>query len=148
MCLPVIGGIVSGIGAAMGAANSAKNEKMQAAMARRQEQIDREASSFKAKRQQDQVDRTLGASRAAYAANGVAIDSGSAADVIGESAAEGDLDVRAIRWNSQLNSDNQLFKAKMHDVNAKSAKASIGIAFMTPVIGSLAKMGESFGAAS
>lgn len=149
MCLPtavfgLIGSVVSGIGGAMQAQQQAANHQAQAALQRRQAAIETEAGSYKAKQQQGQVDRALGQQRAAMAASGLAL-SGTPGDIIAESAAEGALDVAAIRWNSDLASENLRYEAKISDQNAKSAKSAAGISFITPIIGGVARFGESFG---
>lgn len=146
MCLPIIGGIISGVGAAMGAAGQAAQAEGQANMDRRQAEIEAVTGGYKAARTQDNVDRVAGAQRAGFAANGVGM-SGSAADVIQDSAEEGALDVAAIRWNSGLQQDNSRYSAKLNDMNAKIATAAIPFAFATPVINGftdMAKFGGSF----
>lgn len=149
MCLPIpalgiIGGIVSGIGGAMQAQQQAANHRAQASLQRRQAALETEAASYKAKRQQGEVDRVLGRQRAQIAGSGLAL-AGTPADIISESAAEGALDIAAIRWNSNLAADNLRYEAKISDQNARNARSSAPIAFLTPVLGSVARFGESFG---
>lgn len=143
MCLPIIGGIISGIGAAMGAAGQAAQAKGQANMDRRQAEIEGEVGGYKAERAIDNSNRVAGAQRAGFAANGVGM-SGSASDVIIDSAEEGALDVAAIRWNSGLQQDNSRYSAKLNDMNAKIATAAIIPAFATPVINGIAEYKSSF----
>lgn len=147
MCLPIIGAVVSGIGAAMGAMNAAAQDKANAALERRNAEIERETGSFEGARKADEVKRVLGSARAGTAANGIAM-SGSAFDVIDESAQEGALDVAAIRWNSRLKQDNSLYRAKIHDMNAKANKMAAPIAFISPVIEGVAKYQSSFATAA
>ena len=142
--LGLIGSVVSGIGAAMGAQAQAASHKAAAQAQRRQADIERMSGSYKAQRQQEQVDRVTGQQRAAYASGGIAL-TGGAADTIQDSAAEGALDVAAIRWGSTMQSQTHLHNAAVEDMNAKSAQRAAPIAFLTPVIGGFAKFGSSFG---
>ena len=151
MCLPaiapifgLIGSVVSGIGAMQQAKAAAASEQAQADARRRQALIDQDSGAYKAQQQQRQVDRVLGKQRAGFLSSGISL-SGSATDVIEESAMEGALDVAAIRWISQVSADNERYNAKINDMNAKNAKASAPIAFLTPVLSGVAKFGESFG---
>lgn len=141
MCLPIIGAVISGIGAAMGMAAQAAQAEGQAAMDRRQAEVEAEIGGYKADRAKDNNARVAGAQRAGFAANGVGV-SGSAADVILDSAEEGALDVAAIRWNSGLQQDNLRYSAKLNDMNAGIAKASMPIAFVTPIIKGMSDMGD------
>lgn len=146
MCLPAIigiaGGVVSGIGAAMGAKAEAAGLEAQADFKQRQAGIELQTGAYKASRTQDQIDRTLGAQRAGFAANGVS--GGSVMDTIDDTATEGALDVAAIRWNSNLASDNLKYQAKIDRMNAKTTKRSAALAFISPVLGSVAQFGGEF----
>lgn len=147
MCAPIlgiIGGIVSGIGAMAQANAAAASAEAQANMQDRQALIERTTGAYKAERQAERVKQIEGSQRANYAASGLAL-TGTAQDVIDDSAAQGALDIAAIRWNSQLNADNLNYSAKVSRANAKSARAAAPIAFLSPVIGSVARFGESFG---
>lgn len=145
MCLPVlgvVGGIMSGVGAAMGAKGEAAGLRGQAAFKDRQADLEQVSGNYKANRTQDQVDRTLGAQRAGFAANG--ISGGSVADVVNDTAEEGALDVAAIRWNSSLAADNLKYQAKMDRMNAKTVSRSVPFAFAAPVLNSVAQFGGEF----
>lgn len=150
MCTPIA---AAGIGAAgsvvqgFGAASQAKSEEAslnaKAAGQERQAEIDKQAAEYEAARTEDTIRRTTGAQRAGFAANGIALD-GSAAEVIADTEAEGALDVAAIRWNSQIKQDNSKYDAKISRMNADSAGASAGLAFIAPVIGGVAKFAGAF----
>src|SRR5690606_17957581 len=116
-----------------------EQEEYKAKLERRQAMIEREAGSFKGKKQQDQVSRALGQQRAAYAASGLSLVSGSPQLVIEETAEEGALDVAAIRYNSGLQEQTHQLNAKVHDMNAKAAGQAAGFALLTPIIGGVAK---------
>lgn len=141
--LGILGGVVSGIGAAMGAKAEAASLEAQAAFKDRQAGIEKQVGAYKAARTQDQVDRTLGSQRAGFAANG--ISGGSVEDTIDDTATEGALDVAAIRWNSNLAADNLKYQAKMDRMNAKTTRRSASLAFIAPVLGSVAQFGGEFG---
>lgn len=139
----ILGGVVSGLGAAMGMQNDAASLDAQAKFKERQAGLEIEAGAAKARQIQGEVDRTLGAQRAGFAANGVAL-TGSASDVILDSAEEGALDVATVRWNSRLASDNLKYQAKMDKMNAKSARRAAPLAFLSPTLGSLAQFGSEY----
>lgn len=151
MCVPavvgILGGVVSGVGAAMGAQAQAASLEGQANFKDRQALMETQAGAYKAQRTQDEVDRTLGAQRAGFSANGVGL-TGSAADVIVDTAEEGALDVAAIRWNSQLASDNLRYEAKMDRMNAKTTRRSAPIAFLAPTLSGIASYGGEFSSAA
>lgn len=142
----LIGGVLSGIGALAQANAAAANETAQANMKDRQALIERNTGAYKAERLAERVRQVEGNQRANYAASGLAL-TGSAGEVIEDSATQGALDIAAIRWNTQLTADNLGYEAKINRMNAKNAKASGPIAFLTPVLGSVAKFGTSFGEA-
>ena len=149
MCLPVlsvIGGVVSGIGAAMGANAQAAGLDASAKFKDRQAVMETEAGGAEARRIQGQVDRVGGAQRAGFAANGVAL-TGSAEDVLLDSAEEGALDVATVRWNSRLRADNLKYEAKIDRMNAKTAKRSAPLAFLAPTLSGLASYGSDFASA-
>lgn len=148
MCGPalgLIGGLVSGIGAVAGAQAAAAGHEADARMKRRQAELETMAGGYQARRSREKLDRVLGQNRAAMAASGLSLTSGSTLDVISDNATEGELDIAAIRWNAGLASDNSRYSAKVSDMNAKSARQSAPIAFLSPVLGSFAKFSSDFG---
>lgn len=140
----LIGGVLSGIGAMAQANAAAANETAKAQLQERQALVERTTGAYKAERLADKVKQVEGNQRANFAASGLAL-TGSASDVIEDSAAQGAMDIAAIRWNSQLNEQNLGYEATISRMNAKNAKAAAPIAFLTPVLGSVAKFGTSFG---
>lgn len=150
MCMPVlglIGSVVSGIGAKASADQEAANYRSQAAAQRRQAGIITTTGAYQAQRKQEEIDRNLGSTRAAYGASGIAL-SGSAADVLDESATEGALDVAAIRWNAGMEADTQRHNARVSEASAKAAKRAGTIGLITPIISGVAKFGSEFGKAA
>lgn len=139
----LIGSVVAGVGAKREADQQAANYSAQAEAQRRQAGIITTTGAYQAQRKQEEVDRAVGAQRAAYGGSGVAL-SGSALDVIDESATEGAMDVAAIRWNSGMEATTQRANAAVSDANARAAKKASKLAFLTPIIGGVAKFGSSF----
>lgn len=150
MCLPAVGAVVglagsvaSGIGAAGQAKAAQASHEAQAKLQERQAAINVETGEYEAARVQDTVRRVTGAQRAGFAAGGIALQ-GSAADVIADTAQEGALDVAAIKWNSELKADNLKYESRISKMNADSAGRSVGLAFLAPVLGGVAKFSGAF----
>lgn len=152
MCTPVlalatvgvVGGVIQGSAAASAATTRAGNYETQSQLEERQADLERESGEYSADRLAERVERVLGEQRAQYAAGGIAL-TGSAADVITESAMEGAMDVEMIRWNSELRASNLEVESKVSRANARAASASTGAAFLAPVINSVARFGGAFG---
>lgn len=143
MCLPIIAGVISGIGAAMQAKNAQASANAQAEFKDRQAQMETMAGGYKAARTAEAVGRTTGAQRAGFAANGLGL-TGSAADVVMDTETEGQLDIAAIRWNSNLAADNLKYQAKIDRMNAKAAGKAAPLAFAAPVISGMATYASEF----
>lgn len=147
MCTPVAlgvaaigGGVLSGIGAWNQHNTNATNYTMQANGLQRDINAEKEASAYEVAATRTAVQKTLGSARAGYAANGLAL-SGSAAQVLDDSAIEGDLDVAAIRWNSDVKVGNLKYEQKVARSNAKAERAAGPLAFFGntfSAVGSLA----------
>lgn len=147
MCMAAVGlfgSVLSGIGAKAQSNQEAANLRAQGDAQRRQAAIIQTTGAYKAQRKQEEVDRVLGQQRAAYAGSGVAL-SGTPQDVIDDSATEGALDVAAIRWNSNMEATSQRHNADVSYASAKATKKAGNLAFITPIIGGVAKYGSSFG---
>lgn len=152
MCLPapalavigLAGSVVQGIGAAQASQANAASLDAQANMNERQAELEQQTGEFEAARTREVVNRALGAQRAGYAANGIAL-TGTAEEVIRETALEGALDMEAIRWNSSLRQDNLKYEAKINRMNAQTERSAAPLNFLAPVIGGVARFGGSFG---
>jgi hypothetical protein len=140
----LLGGVLQGVGAAQGRMDNAASLDATAEGIDRDIRSERESSAYEVARTTDAVKRTLGSQRAGFTANGISL-SGSAADVIESTATEGDLDIAAIRWNSKSKQDSMGFQRDVTRVNAGRERAAAPLAFITPVIGSVAKFGGQFG---
>lgn len=138
------GAVVSGIGGAQQAQAQAASYQMQANAAERDADATEKASAYEAARLRETVERTLGNQRAGFSANAVAL-SGSALDVMEDTALEGDLDVAAIQWNSKVRVDGLKYEAKQLRQNAASAAAAAPLAFLSPVLGGIGRFAGQFG---
>ena len=151
MCTPVAaiaavgvaGAVVQGAAAASARNTEASNYDSRANLQDRQSDIEKKTGEYQAQRLEERVSRIIGDQRATYASNGIAL-SGSAADVVEESALEGALDAEAIRWNSDLAASNYQLEAKVSRNNAAATRGSAGSAFLAPVINSFARFGSAF----
>lgn len=137
------GSVVSGIGAANQAQNEAASLDAQAAGKERDAASQKEATAYEVARTRETVERTFGSQRAGFAANGIAL-SGSALDVMNDTATEGELDLAAIKWNSDIKVDNLKYETSYLRTNAKVASDSAGMAFLAPVLGGVAKFAGAF----
>lgn len=139
------GGVVQGIGAASQANTQAASDNMQADALDSQIDTTQKTADYNVNQAKDTLATTLGAQRAGYAANGIDSSTGSALDVQRDSAESGALDVASIRWNATVDVNNLKYQQAVLRSNASAASASAPLAFLSPVIGSVAKFGGSFG---
>lgn len=142
--LGIAGGILSGIGGAMGLRAQARGYDAQAALQDRQAAMERESGAYEAQRTQDNLRRLLGKQMAGYAANGIAVDEGSALATITDSAREGALDIAAIRYGARAREANEKMGASISRMNASSARRAAPIAFLTPILNSATRIGGAF----
>lgn len=150
MCHPAVaavlglaGGVMQGMGAAAQRENNAVNYEFKAQAAQRDIITERASSAYQVAKTRQEIARTQGSARAGYAANGLAL-SGSAADVLYQSAVEGDLDVAAIRWNSKNKVAGLQFESDVYRYNAGQERAGKALAFLGPVLGAGARFAGSF----
>lgn len=139
----VLGGVLQGFGAAQQREQNAVSNEMAAEGLNRDIGVEREASAYEIAKTRQTIAKTQGSARAGYAANGLALD-GSAADVLASSAQEGDLDIEMIRWNSGNKIATMGYQRDTYTYNAGQERGAKGLAFISPIIGSVAKFGGSF----
>lgn len=144
--LGLVGGIVQSRGIKAKANQDAANLDAQAAAQKEQAAATQLTGAYKAQRKQDEVERVLGSQRAAYAGSGIAL-SGSALDVIEESATEGALDVAAIRWNTGAEAATQRHNAEVSTTSAKATRKAGKTASIAPIIGGVAQFASGFSSA-
>jgi hypothetical protein len=141
--LGLVGGLLQGVGAAQQRETNAQNYELRNAAISRDIQVEKQTSAFEIAALRTKVAQTQGMARAGYAANGLAL-SGSAAQVLTDSATEGDLDVATIRWNSKTKIGGMKFEQQVNTYNAEQERAGAGLAFVTPIISGAARFGGSF----
>ena len=120
LSMTLIGAGVSAAGSIASASAQSASYKAQAAYADRQAQMAAEKGNYDAAIQTRANDRKLASMRGQYLSGGVAL-SGSALDVLQESATQASLDEQAIRYGAQVQSDNYRFQSGLARSNAKSA---------------------------
>lgn len=150
MCHPAVGavfgllgGVMQGVGGAQQHETNADSYDLQAAGLTRDIKVERQSSAYAIAAKRMEVKKTLGNARAGFAANGLAL-SGSAADVLNESAVAGDLDVAAIRWNSRNKVAGLKYQRDVYRWNAGQERGAAPLAFASGVIGGAARFGGSF----
>lgn len=117
----LIGAGMSVAGQIAGAQAQSASYKSQAAYADRQAEMTQQKGAYDANQQARQNDRQLASMRGQYLSSGVAL-SGSSLDVLQDSATEASLDEQAIRYGSQVQTDNYRFQAGLARSNARSAQ--------------------------
>jgi len=141
MCVPILGAVVSGIGAAMQVSQQRNQANMQADLEKRNANQQREIGAYQGNLKQRQLDTVYGSQRAGLAASGVDIGYGSAQDVQQATTTEGQMDVAAIRWNSDLAANRMDEQSKITRASAPSS-AAVGLAFVSPIIKTIGDMGK------
>lgn len=151
MCNPVAigiaglaGGVMQGVGGFMQRKQAAASNTLNAAGVERDIGAEREATAYTIARTREGLARTQGSARAGYAANGLAL-SGSAADVLRNSAVEGDLDIAAIQWSSDEKIKSMKFQAQGYRYNAAQENAAAPLSFLSGALSGAAKFGGAFG---
>lgn len=141
MCLPLIGGIISAVGTLASASAQAASYRAQSQYAQRQAQMEQQKGAYEAARLNDQTTRRIDQMRSQYLSSGIAL-SGSALDVIGDSAAEASLDEQVVKYGAQVRSDNYAFESKLANMNARNAMAGGFIGALSPIISSFSQMSQ------
>jgi hypothetical protein len=136
MCLDpisLIGAAVSAAGTMYSAASSAASYRAQAKFAERQSMLESQKGAYEAQRLNDASTRQISKQRGAFLSNGIDL-SGSALDVIADSATEASLDEQTIKSGAKIESDNQAFTAKMAEMNASNAMFGGALGAISPFI--------------
>ena len=106
-------------------------------MQNRQANIEQATGQYAQARRREQLETALGRQRVAMSASGLE-RSGSLTDIALSSRSEGELDIDAIRFNTDLKSGNLNYQAAVSSANAKSASSAADIAGITTAIGAVA----------
>jgi hypothetical protein len=120
--LAVIGGVVGAAGSLYGGMQQGAAYDDQAAFAARQAMLEGQAGAYEAERLRAQGTRALAGKRQQYVSSGIDPSSGSAREVIEDSAREAALDEQAVLFGAKLRADNRRFEARLARSNAQSAR--------------------------
>ncbi len=136
MCLPLIGAAISAVGTIASASAQSQSYKAQAAFQKRQAIMEQQRGAYEGARLRDRNDRQLASMRGQYLSSGIAL-SGSALDVLQDSATEASLDEQAVRYDSQVRADNLNWSAKMSRMNASNAMTGGVLGALSTAIGGI-----------
>ena len=121
--------------------------KAEAAAQRREAGIQDQIGAADVSRTRDELSRVVGSNIAGNTANGIAL-TGSAVDVLADSAKQADLDIQTIRWNAGQKVDKLKYGAKVSDMNAKTVSKAAPFGFLSPILDSAVKISGSFAKAA
>lgn len=133
------GGLLSGLSGASGRMTEARNSEAAAVVADNRAHQARETGIDQFRSVTREIARVSGAQRAAAAESGLAT-TGSVGDVMDQSISEADLDLQAIRYSTGQNVWAAKTDAETNRRNARRARASAPIAFLSPVMNSFARL--------
>lgn len=133
--LSVVGGLVGAAGSLESGKQQAAGYEDQAAFADRQSVLERQAGAYERSRLQSRNDRALGSMKQQYVSAGIDASSGSAREVIEDSAREAALDEEAILYGATIRADNQRFTARLARRNAQAARTGATFNAISSVIG-------------
>ncbi len=154
----LVGAGVSAMGAmAQGQAQSdaykrqAEEYQTQAQLDQRQAAATQITGQYKQRRAKEQADDLAAKQVTGYAAGGVTL-SGSPTTTIIDSRRENSLDIAALKYNTDLESDNQMYKSRVDSINADSAfkaadtaQQTAALSALTGLIGGIGKIADSGG---
>ena len=151
MCLPIIGAVVgaagsifSGMAAAAAANGQAAVFKAQEKALQYQARSEANAGAMESGIKLDEGKRLLGRQITGLAANGIDVASGSAGDIITDSASAINMDVAAIRHNWQDKANLSMYNSKIAKLNAQVASNNAKMAMVGGAIGALSPIVGNF----
>lgn len=137
------GGAVQGISGYQQQKALAAQSQANADLLKRQALLERDKTSYDGFQHQKDARRLTAKQLASTSYSGFLVD-GSTLDFIESSAAESDLDLQAIRYGGQVQANNLELQAQQRRYDAKSQSKAAGLAFISPVISSVASLGRGF----
>lgn len=152
MCVPMemigaaaglAGGAIQGISGYQQQKAAAEQSKANAKLLERQALLEQDKTSYEGAQHLKQTQRLTAKQVASTAASGFQID-GSSLDYIESSAVESDLDLQAIRFGGQVQANNLKLQAEQRRNDARSQSKGAGLAFISPIISSAARLGGGF----
>ena len=134
-----IGSTVMGIAQAQAQARrDAGMARYNAAVARNQATAVRQRAAIEEARRRDLTRRTLGRDAARFLTGGVAVE-GSPLEVLGDTAAQGELDALTVRYGAVLDSQGAENRARLEDWHAQQAvrrgQQAVGTALLSAAFG-------------
>jgi len=141
MCLPLIGAAISAVGTIASASAQSQSYKAQAQFQERQAMMEQQKGAYEGARLRDRNDRQLASMRGQYLSSGIAL-SGSAVDVLQDSATEASLDEQAVRYGAQVRADNLNWSAKMSRMNASNAMTGGVIGALGSVVNGMSQQAD------
>lgn len=121
--LAIIGTVVSAAGSIVSGVQQQQLANAQAKALEQQALADSQASGYEAQRERRQQELRLANARAQVGASGVAM-SGSPSEVLVANAREGEMDIRAIQYGSQIRQNNLYTQGQIAKWQGKQAMAS------------------------
>lgn len=151
MCGPMeIGAAITLAGGAMQGVSGYQQQKAMAAQSqanadllKRQALLERDKTSYEGTQHQKSAHGLAAKQVASASASGFQVD-GSTLDFIESSAAESDLDLQAIRYGGQIQANNLELQSQQRRYDARSQSKGAGLAFISPIISSAARLGRGF----
>src|SRR5687767_4811010 len=119
--LMVAGGAVGAAGSMFGGMQQGAAYDDQAAFAERQAGLEGQAGAYERERLKSHNNRLLAGMRQQYSSSGIDPTSGSAREVLEDSAREAALDEEAVLFGAKLRADNSRFEARLARSNANYA---------------------------
>lgn len=124
MCDPVslaiTGAVIGGAGQLYSGFTAAQSYRDQAKFADAMAVREGQAGRYEQQRLKDRNDRIIGDQKQQFISGGIAL-TGSAQEVIADSAREASLDEQAVLYGAQVRAENRRFEAKLARSNAQSA---------------------------
>jgi hypothetical protein len=143
--MAIAGSAVSAGGALMQGKQAQAMAEMQAQVYKRQALQESQASAYERDRERHRQELAQSAARAQAGASGVAL-TGSPAEVLSANARQGELDVQAMRYGTQLRSNALNTQAGISQFSGKQARQASYIAGASTLlsgVGSAVRMGQS-----
>lgn len=147
--ISAVAGIAGAMVSAAGAQQQAEAESQKAAYEAAVSRNNATAEAYKGTEQaQDTADKgsyALAKQRAAFAASGASVDTGTPVAVLGISAGHIAGDVATDQYNGKIEAQRWQDQATLHDMEVVNAKKKGDIAATSAIIGGVASVGKLFG---
>ncbi len=135
MALAIAGGVAGAAGSLYGGFQQGAAYDGQGAFAERQAMLEGQAGAYERERLKTRDTRALAGMRQQYSSAGIDPNSGSAREVMADSAREAALDEEAVLFGAKLRADNQRFEARLARSNAQEARIGGVLGAFSDVLG-------------